>query len=159
MYPSKINSFAIAQLERNQQIEQQADKIAPEPKRLITQRKAKYHDKSRTRRKDVQAWVFRRTGLSTTPQVKAALKKLGIRRDLRLTSAWIDINLNYCNVLAPKSLDLFQKGDRVTLIEYSARIAYLEAWSPFSIIAIEGGLATLELMSFPVPLANLQLAS
>ncbi len=159
MYPSKINSFAIAQLETNQHIEQQADKIAPEPKRLITQRKAKYHDKSRTRRKDVQAWVFHRTGLSTTAQVKAALKKLGIRRDLRLTSAWIDINLNYCNALAPKSLDLFQKGDRVTLTEYSARIAYLEAWSPFSIMAIEGGLATLELISFPVPLANLQLAS
>ena len=159
MYPSKINSFAIAQLETNQHIEQQADKIAPEPKRFITQRKANYHDKSRTRRKDVQAWVFRRTGLSTTAQVKAALKKLGIRRDLRLTSAWIDINLNYCNALAPQSLDLFQKGDRVSLIEYSARIAYLEAWSPFSIMAIEGELATLELISFPIPLANLQLAS
>ncbi len=159
MYLSKINSFAIAQLEINQHIEQQADKIAPEPKRFITQRKAKYHDKSRTRLKDVQAWIFRRTGLSTTAQVKAALKKLGIRRDLRLTSAWIDINLNYCNALAPKSLDLFQKGDRVMLIKYSARIAYLQAWSPFSIMAIEDGLAMLELISFPVPLANLQLAS
>jgi len=159
MYLSKINSFAIAQLEINQHIEQQADKIAPEPKRFITQRKAKYHDKSRTRRKDVQAWVFRRTGLSTTAQVKAALKKLGIRRDLRRTSAWIDINLNYCNALEPKSLDLFQKGDRVMLIEYSARIGYLQAWSPFSIMAIEDGLAMLELISFPVPLANLQLAS
>lgn len=158
MYLSKINSFAIAQVEIDRYIEQQSQKVAPE-KRSVTQRKAKYHDKSRTRRKEVQAWVFRRTGLSTTAQVKAALKKLGIRRDLRLTSAWIDINLNYCNALAPKSPDLFQKGDRVTLTEYPARIAYLEAWSPFSIIAIEGELATLELMSFPIPLAHLQLVS
>jgi hypothetical protein len=159
MYSTVTDSFAIAQIEVDCCLSQQADKIAPEPKRLITQRKAKYHDKFRTRRKEVQAWVFRRTGLSTTAQVKAALKKLGIRRDLRLTSAWIDLNLNYCNALAPRGCNLFQKGDRVTLTEYSARIAYLEPWSPFSIIAIEGGLATLELMSFPVPLANLQLVS
>ena len=159
MYSTVTDSFAIAQIEVGCCLSQQVDKIAPEPKRFITQRKAKYHDKSRTRRKDVQAWVFHRTGLSTTAQVKAALKKLGIRRDLRLTSAWIDINLNYCNALAPKSLNLFQKGDRVTLKEYSARIAYLEAWSPFSIMAIEGGLATLELISFSIPLTNLQLAS
>lgn len=153
------NGFAIAQTDVSCYLSPQADKIAPVPKRLITQRKAKYHDKSRTRRKEVQAWVFRRTGLSTTAQVKAALKKLGIRRDLRLTSAWIDIKFNYCNALAPQSRDLFQKGDRVTLTEYSARLAYLEAWSPFSIIAIEGGLAKLELMSSPVPIANLQLVS
>jgi hypothetical protein len=159
MYSTVTDSFAIAQIKVNCYLSPQADKIVPEPKRLITQRKAKYHDKSRTRRKEVQAWVFRRTGLSTTAQVKAALKKLGIHRDLRLTSAWIDININYCNALAPQSRDLFQKGDRLTLIEYSARIAYLEAWSPFSIIAIEGGLAKLELMSFPVPIANLQLVS
>ena len=82
MYSTATDSFAIAQTKVNCYLSPQADKIAPEPKRLITQRKAKYHDKSRTRRKEVQAWVFRRTGLSTTAQIKAALKKLGIHRDL-----------------------------------------------------------------------------
>lgn len=162
-------AFAIAQTAVNKYIEAQADQADPEPKRQIAQRKAKYHDKNRTRRRDVQQWVYRRTGLPSTQQVKAALKKLGKKLDLRLTSAWLEINLNWCDAIAEAvktdrinesaiADSKFKVGDRVNLVEYSARLAYLESWSPFSILAIADGIAKLELISFPVPVTQLQLA-
>lgn len=181
---NSVSVFAIAQNEVDRYLQQQADQVAPEPKRPITQRKARYHDKNRTRRKDVQAWVYRRTGLTVTAQVKAALKKLGKRFDLRLTTAWIDINLSYADAIAAlvKTDGInesaiadyplvevinesaiadckFKVGDRVNLLEYGAKIAHWEQWSPFSILELADGIAKLELISSLVPVSQLQLAS
>ncbi len=158
---SKFDSQAIAQDNLQQYLTSQANQIAPEkPLVKITQRRAKYHDRMRTRRKDAQAWVFRRTGLSSTAEIKYYLKKLGHTGDGRLTSFWINVNLNYADAIAAivqtNSIELevafasssFKVGDRVTLIEYSARLAHLESWSPFSVLAIADGIAKLELISF-----------
>lgn len=46
-------------------------------------------------------------------------------------------------------------GKKVGLREYPARLAYLEAWSPFQVLAVDGEMAKLELLSFPVPIADL----
>ncbi len=165
---NSASSIAIANLEINQYLTEQADAIALLTKRTVTQRKARYHDKTRIRRKDVQAWVFRRTGLSNTKEVKYYLKKLGHSGDARLTSFWVNVNLNYAESIADlvktkleeaKATSEFKVGDRVTLIEYSARLAHLESWSPFSVLAIADGIAKLELISFPVPVDQLQFAS
>lgn len=169
---SSTSAFAIANDEIDKYLEAKHEKIAPETQThiKITQRRAKYHDRTRTRRKDVQAWVFCRTGLSTTAEVKRYLLKLGQRRDLRLTAAWVDINLNYADAIAALvkaevqcdrsfASPAFKVGDRVSLIEYTARLAHLESWSPFSILEVAEGIAKLELISFPVPVDQLQIVS
>lgn len=165
------DGFAIAQSEVNAHLQQQADQVAPEPKRLITQRKAKLNDKNRTRRRDVQQWVFRRTGLTTTKQVKHYLKKLGHEGDGRLTSFWVNVNLNYADEVAQlvKSEALlplsaiadssFKVGNRVNLLEYPPRFAHLESMAPFVIGAIADGKAALDFCNFYVDLGNLQLVS
>ncbi len=174
---SSNNSFAIALDQVFVHLQKQSDLIPPEkPLVKITQRKAKYHDKTRTRRKDVQAWVFRRTGLNTTNEVKRYLLKLGQSRDFRLSAAWIDTNINYADAIAALvkaelqcdsasalaelrgfASPVLKVGDRVSLIEYTARLAHLESWSPFLILEVADGKAKLELISFPVPVDKLQL--
>ena len=172
MYPSKKDDFAIAQDEVNAHLQQQSDQIAPEkPLVKITQRKARLHDKTRIRRKDVQQWVFRRTGLSNTKEVKRYLKKLGRSGDGRLTAFWIDLNVNYAEAIADlvkaertssKSVITdfgFKVGDRVDLLQYDAKIMHWEQWSPFAIMAIVNGEAKLDMVESLIPLDQLQLVS
>lgn len=167
---TSASAFAIVQTDINRYLPEQAaksatgnppreelrDLIAPEPRRTITQRKAKYHDKLRTKRKDVQAWVLRRTGMSSTAEIKAALKKLGKKLDLRLTSAWIEVNLNWCDRIQGSN---YKVGDRVAPIEYTARTAYAEVWSPHYILDVVDGEAVLDMLTFRVPLSNLRKVS
>lgn len=169
---NSASAFAIAQTEVNAHLQQQVERIAPEPKRQVTQRKAHYHDKSRTRKKDIQFWVFRRTGLSTTKQVKHYLKKLGHKGDGRLTSFWLNVNLNYALQIAvlvkadwhlePVTIatTIFKKGDRVLILEYPPRLAHLESMAPYVVRDIvEPGKAALDFCNFLVDLNNLQLVS
>lgn len=137
----------------------QANLVAPEPKPAhVPQRKARYSDRRRVRRQDVRGWVLHRTGAASTQEISAALKKLGKKLDLRLTAAWMEINLNWVDAIAQliksdRALELV--GKKVTFREYPARLAYLEAWSPFEVLAVDGEMAKLELLSFPVAIADL----
>lgn len=163
-------------LEFDSYIAAQAEEIAPEPKplklqgilrknpspaKMPPQHRAKYHDKSRVRFLDVRGWVLQRTGLKSSKEVKYYLKLLGVKCSLRLTVSWIYINLHLVEKIVALigNFPSFKLGDRVNLIDYPARLAYLESWSPFAITEIVNGEARLELLSFPVPLNQLQLAN
>lgn len=70
-------------------LEQQIQKIAPDPIRVRTpQRRADYSNKTRLKRKDLREVAFKTCGWGTTANIKKYLSLLGIRLDLRLTSAW-----------------------------------------------------------------------
>lgn len=80
----------IAQSEVLLYLEQQVNQIALESKYVKTpQRKARYNDKTRIRRKDAKEWALRRSRCADTAEVKKYLKILGKKLDLRLTSAWV----------------------------------------------------------------------
>lgn len=147
----------IAQTEVLQYLEQQVNAIARLPRQIQTpQRRAKLHDKQRIRRKDAKEWALRRSGCSSTAEVKKYLKVLGKKLDLRLTSAWIAVNKEFADEIKQlKSADMFSVGDRVDFKEYSARTAYLASWSPFVITELKGGEAFLDVVSFPVALSQL----
>lgn len=80
---------AIATKEFNYQLEQQIKKKADDPIRVCTpQRRADYRNKTRLRRKDLKEVAFKSCGWGSTANIKKYLSLLGIRLDLRLTSAW-----------------------------------------------------------------------
>lgn len=153
----RIAAVVIAQSEVLQYLEQQVSAIAPELKYVRTpQRKARYNDKQRIRFKDAKLWALRRSGCSDTIEVKKYLKVLGKKLDLRLTSAWIAVNLEFADAI--KSLKEEAKwsvGDHVEWIGYKPMQAYICQWFPLSIVAIKNGKALLELWSEPVPLDEL----
>ncbi len=103
----------IAQTEVLQYLEQQVNAIARLPRQIQTpQRRAKLHDKQRIRRKDAKEWALRRSGCSSTAEVKKYLKVLGKKLDLRLTSAWIAVNKEFADEIKQlKSADMFSVGD------------------------------------------------
>lgn len=168
---NSANAFAIAQDQFNQHIEAQSALIAPEPKRQITQRKARYHDRNRIRLRDAKAWVYRRTGLSTTPEVKYYLSKLGIHRDFRLVAAWVDTNINWCEEIAALvkteltsriaaiTTSIIKVGNLVEPIEYTARTIHWQIWSPFQVMDVIGTEAKLDMVEKLIPLSQLQLVS
>lgn len=81
---------AKATSELNSYLEQQVQALAPELIRVYTpQRRAKYHDKTRVRLASIRAIALRDCKCANTAEVKRRLKLLGIKLDLRLTSAWI----------------------------------------------------------------------
>ncbi|KJH73022.1 hypothetical protein [Aliterella atlantica] len=143
-----LNSFAIAQISLDLYLPQQVEAIASQAKvgTRIPQRKANYSDKTRIRFKDAQGMVFRRTGLKTSSEVKKYLKVLKISLDLRLTSAWREINLNLVEKIVAliTNCPLFKVGDRVYSLEYSPSQIRLEPWSPFVVRAIADGMVVLE---------------
>lgn len=73
----------------------------------------------------------------------------------------MEINLNLVDAIAHLiKCDRAQSlvGKKVTIREYSARLAYLEAWSPFVVRAISGTNALLEWVEVPIPLNQLEAA-
>lgn len=139
-----LNSFAIAQISLERYL---IEAIASQAKigTRIPQRKANYSDKTRIRFKDAQARVFRRTGLKTSSEVKKYLKALKISLDLRLTSAWREINLNLVEkiVALMANSPLLEVGDRLHLLEDSPRQIRLEPWLPFVFRAVADGMVVL----------------
>lgn len=164
---SAKSNFAIAHQEITQYLSKQADLIAPEPKRTIPQRKACYHNKNRIRRRDVQVWVFRRTGLNTTAEVKRYLKKLGHCGDGRLTTFWLNVNLNHAGAIAQLvksdeaaiATPTIKVGNLVEPIEYTARTVHWQAWSPFQVMEVIGTEAKLDMIKKLIPLSQLKLVS
>lgn len=162
---NNINAFdnrVIAQTELDQYIKSQALDIAPSAKPLhVPQRKARYSDRTRIRRRDVQGWVFHRTGARTTAEIKAALNSLGKKLDLRLSAAWLEINMNLVDAIAHiiKRLRISIKvGDLVEITQYPANLVHIHTLAPFVVRAIENGKALLDWVSTPIDIDLLQAA-
>lgn len=158
---SAIDETAIAQKEFEQHIEVQAQKIAS---LKIPQHRAKYHDKNRVKLADVKGWVFARTGLKCSKQVRSALKKLGIKIDLRLTVSWIYINLRlvYDIAVFQKSAvttNAFQVGNWVEIVNCPPNLVHILWMSTFRVR--ENGVASclLDGVSTAIAIENLQLVS
>lgn len=167
---------AIATKELYSYLEQQVQAFALFSIKVKTpQRKANYHDKTRLRRKDLQEIAFSQCGWKSTANVKKYLKVLGVKLDLRLTSAWdalvfelkpqideacLRMNNSSAKCRAAKAIvdapepPHFQIGDQVNIIDCPANLYFL---SPFKIYFIESDMAQLEYVAFPVPLDNLEL--
>jgi len=127
------------------------------------QRKANYNDKNRPRRKDLKAEAFQKYGCSCTKDIKQYLKVLGVKLDLRLTSAWLAVVYELHNeIVAAKAIvDALQPvptikvGDRVNIIDCPANLYFL---APFVVDSIEKGMAQLEYVATQFALSQLELA-
>lgn len=121
------------------------------------QRKARYHDDSRPRLRQVKEAALKYLGMSSSVEVRSLLKELGIRLDLRMTSAWCAIAWE----LMPHLLRLLEQkklvaGAIVNIINCPANIYSL---SPFRIVSIHNDVAQLEYLATLYPLDRLELAS
>jgi hypothetical protein len=143
-----------------------------EPCRVRTpQRKAIYHDKHRVKFKDAKKWALVASGCFSTKEVKYWLKKLKVRLSLRMTSAWVAIwkelapsiksakqtETNLAPMSAPTTK--IKVGDKVEWTGYTAMQSYICQWFPLEVLSIDGDMAYLELISFPVPVAEIVLAA
>lgn len=164
MNSTQFNQFAgvllnevIAQSEVLPYLEQQVNQIAPESKYVKTpQRKARYNDKTRIRRKDAKEWALRRSRCADTAEVKKYLKILGKKLDLRLTSAWVAVNKEFADSIKQLKLaETFSVGDKVEWTGYRPIDAHICAWFPLVITAIIDGKAQLDIWANPVPLDEL----
>lgn len=89
-------NFTKARIDVNYNLAWQAEVIALTYWQIQTpQRKARYSDKQRIRLKDAKSWALSRLGCQNAAEVKKYLKILGIKLDLRLTSAWVAINKQF----------------------------------------------------------------
>jgi hypothetical protein len=133
------------------------------------QQKARYNDKYRVRRADIKAIALRECKCADTAEMKRRLKILGVKLDLRLTSAWIAIVWELQNdllALAEKRLDIedFSEEKKACPIKVGDRVfwknapAYIESWGALQVLAIRGDLADLELIERLVPLSELAIA-
>lgn len=111
------------------------------------QRKARYNDKTRIRHKDAKEWALRRSGCSDTAEIKKYLKMLGKKLDLRLTSAWIAVNLEFADAIKLMKEEVkLLVGDCVEWTGYKPIQACIAQWFPLKkIVAINDGKALLEL--------------
>lgn len=124
------------------------------------QRKAVYSDKHRIRRADAKKKALDKCNCLDTAEMKRRLKLLGIKLDLRLTSAWIAIErelFEEITALAIKSItqSKITKGSRVW---WKNAPAFVESWGALEVLKVEGDLVDLELLERLVPLDELTLA-
>lgn len=132
----------IATIELNSYLERQVQALAPEPIRVYTpQRRANYNDKARIRRSSLKDIALRQQGWGTSANVKKYLALLGIRLDLRLTSAWVALvhELKPYIDAAKAIVDALEKPKILTneeLLEQAIANGTLAAWEEDE----EGGL-------------------
>ena len=157
-------------------LEQQVQQVAPFPPEPITvnmvKRKARYHDKSRVRLKDIKAEALRKCGCNSSVEIKQCLLALKIKLDLRYTCSWVTVARQLCDRVAEvrRSIDLTERGDkkpplpeikvgdRVRWDYQEPMLCYLEQWFPLEVLSIVNGEAQLELLSRLVPVSQLALA-
>ncbi len=127
------------------------------------QRKANYNDKDRPRRKDLKALAFTKYGCSCTKDIKQYLKVLGVKLDLRLTSAWLAVVYELHNeIVAAKAIvdalqpQQIQVGSIVNIIDCPANLYFL---SPFVVSSIDKGMAQLDYVATKYPLNRLELVA
>ncbi len=153
-------------------LEEQVQKVAPEPITVRTvKRKARYHDKSRIRLKDIKAEALRKCGCNSSAEIKQCLKALNVNLDLRYTCSWIVVARQLCDAIASVQPTVTLKisdrkpkkppqpeikvGDRVPWDYQEPMLCYLEQWFPLEVLAIANGEAQLELLSHLVLLQKL----
>lgn len=120
------------------------------------QRKARYNDKQRIRLKDVKEWALRRSGCSSTVEIKRYVKILSKKLDLRLTSAWVAVNKEFADQIKQlKNVETFKVGTCVEWIGYKPMEAHICAWFPLVITAIVGRKAQLDMWAHLIPLDEL----
>ena len=141
---------------------------APEPVTFsLVKRKARYHDKSRIRLKDIKAEALRNCGCNSSAEIKQCLKALNVKLDLRYTCSWITLARQLCDAIASVRLTLkisdrkpkkpllpeIKVGDRVRWDYQEPMLCYLEQWFPLEVLSIANGEAQLELLSRLVPVS------
>lgn len=119
----------------------------------IPQRKARYSDKDRVRLREIKAAALYNLGLSSSREVRALLKEIGVSLDLRLTAAWCAINWELMPyLLAVLERKRLVKGAKVGIKNCPANLYFL---APFTIYFVDGKFAQLEYVSGLVDLDRL----
>lgn len=98
MNSNSTKAFLTTQIDVILYLGRKTETSAIAPSQILTpQRKACYRDKHRIRLKDVKSWALRRAGCKNAAEVKKYLKTLNLKLDLRLTSAWIAVNIEFAS--------------------------------------------------------------
>lgn len=117
------------------------------------QRKANYKNKERLRLKDLKRIAFKQYSCSSTNQIKQLLQQLGVKLDLRLTSAWdalvFELRSRLLELCSP-----IKPGMLVEIIDCPGNLYFL---SPFKVYTVEADMAQLEYVASSFPLHRLQL--
>lgn len=125
------------------------------------QRKARYSDKTRLRLKDLKEMAFYYYKVKTTRDIKAYLKRLGIKLDLRLTAAWdavvFELRAAMLALIASDGTRL-KPGDRV-IWDYPVGWGYFEQWFPLTVREVCGDMVYLDYKEAAVPISTLTLAA
>lgn len=171
---STLSAPSIATAEAYCYLEEQVQQIAPEPITIRTvKRKARYHDKSRIRLKDIKAEALLKCGCKSSAEIKRCLKALKLKIDLRYTCSWgaIAKELHSAIAAVKRIIDLtegkdnkpplpeIKVGDRVRWNYQEPMLCYLEQWFPVEVLLIVNGEAQLELFSRLVPVSQLTLVT
>ena len=171
---STLSAPLIATSEAYCYLKEQVQQIAPEPATFsLIKRKARYHDKSRVRLKDIKAEALRKCGCNSSAEIKQCLLALKVKLDLRYSCSWIAIARQLCDAIASVRLTLkisdrkpkkpplpeIKVGDRVRWDYQEPMLCYLEQWFPLEVLAIANGEAQLELLSRLVPVSQLTLVT
>jgi hypothetical protein len=135
------------------------------------QRKANYNDKYRIRLCEKKKSALQKCRCVDTAEVKRKLKLLGIKLDLRLTTAWIAIEKELSEEIAALAMfPLEETSNRARELDRSSNIkvgervfwknapAFVELWGALEVLAISGEIAKLELLERAIPLSELILA-
>ena len=87
-----LSAPSIATAELYCYLEHEVQEVAPEPVTFsLVKRKARYHDKSRIRLKDIKAEALRNCGCNSSAEIKQCLLALKVKLDLRYSCSWIAI--------------------------------------------------------------------
>jgi hypothetical protein len=169
-----LSTPSIATAEAYCYLEEQVQEIAPEPITIRTaKRKARYHDKSRIRLKDIKAEALLKCGCKSSAEIKQCLKALKLKMDLRYTCSWSAIAKELHSAIAAvkRIIDLtagkdkqphlpeIKVGNKVNWEYVDPRLCYLEQWFPLEVLSIANGEAQLELLSRLVPVSQLTLVT
>lgn len=131
------------------------------------QRKAKYADKTRLRLKDLKEIAFHYYKVKTASQIKAYLKRLRVKLDLRLTAAWdavvFELRALILDLIAQDNnktgnTSKFKPGDRV-IWDYPVGWGYYEQWFPLTVREVCGDMVYLDYKESPVSISTLTLAA
>jgi hypothetical protein len=135
------------------------------------QRKANYNDKTRIRLCQKKKSALQKCRCVDTAEVKRKLKLLGVKLDLRLTTAWIAIEKELSEEIAALAIFPLEETsnrarelDRSSSIKVGERVfwknapAFVELWGALEVLAISGEIAELELLERAIPLSELILA-
>jgi hypothetical protein len=129
------------------------------------QRKANYSDRTRIRFAEIKKIALREGKCADSAQMKKRLKLLGVKLDLRLTSAWIAIVKELVSEIAAlANVTASKEANQKAQIEVGSKVwwvnapAFVESWGALLVLKISGEMAQLELLQRLIPLNELALS-